>query len=64
VTDALVISDPLRVPVTAQRLQDGRIIIRTPGKPMIIFSVSEIDRLASFAHQPRIQRYPKRPPEA
>jgi hypothetical protein len=58
VTDAVVISDPLRVPVTAQRLNDGRIIIRTPGRPVTFFSVDEIDRLARFARgEGYLQRY-------
>ncbi len=57
-TDAVIISDPLRVPVTAQRLEDGRTIIRTPGKPAMIFSRDEVDRLARFAaDKPTIQRY-------
>lgn len=57
--DTCVISDPLRVPVTAQRLDDGRIIIRTPGRPAILFSADEIDRLARFAaNRAVMQRYP------
>lgn len=48
--DARVISDSGRVPVTAQRLEDGRILIRTPGKPVQIFSRTEIQRLADMAN--------------
>ena len=56
-TDAVIISDALRVPVTAQRLEDGRTIIRTPGKPAMIFSVDEIGRLARFARdEPELGR--------
>lgn len=49
VVDTTVISDPLRVTILAQRLNDGRILVRTPGKPIMIFSADEIDRLAKFA---------------
>jgi hypothetical protein len=62
---ATIISDPLRVPVAARRLDDGRILIHTPGKPTLIFSVSEIDRLSEFAHDDepqlgRLERFPTR----
>jgi hypothetical protein len=53
-----VISDPLRSPVTAQRQADGRIIVRTPGRALMILSVDEIDRLARFAsHKATLQRF-------
>jgi hypothetical protein len=57
--DSIVISDEFRVPVTAQRLKDGRIIIRTPGKGVMLFSAAEVDRLAKFASGAgTMQRYP------
>ncbi len=57
-TDAIIISDPLRVPVTAQHLADGRILIRTPGKPPLLLSPTELDRLAAFANDLGVlQRY-------
>jgi hypothetical protein len=58
-TDAVVISDSYRVPTTAQRLQDGRIMIRTPGKPHLIFSAAEVERLYDFTvNRATLQRYP------
>lgn len=59
--DSCVISDPLRVPVTAQRVDDGRILVRAPGRSKLLFSVAEIERLAAFAgNKATIQRYPMR----
>jgi hypothetical protein len=64
-TDSVVISDSYRVPATAQRLEDGRIIIRTPGKPHLLFTVDEIDRLARFARdEATLQRFPMAPKTA
>jgi hypothetical protein len=60
--DTAIISDPFRVPVTAQRIEDGRVIIRTPGKSTMILSASEVDRLARFAADKpelgRLERFP------
>jgi hypothetical protein len=54
----IVISDHMRIPVTAQRLEDGRILIRTPGKSVAIFNLDEIERLYKFARgQGQIQRH-------
>lgn len=49
--DAIVISDPMRVPTTAQRREDGKIIVRVPGKDVntLIFSPAEIERLYRFS---------------
>ncbi|SPM32036.1 hypothetical protein [Mycobacterium terramassiliense] len=56
--DSCIISDPSRCPVTAQRREDGRIIVRTPGRPLQFFSPAEIDRLARFARgEGVLQRY-------
>lgn len=57
-THTLVISDRWRPAVTAQRLGDGRVLIRTPGTPTLIFRRDEIDRLARFArNEATLQRY-------
>ncbi|SBS78259.1 hypothetical protein MHPYR_530046 [uncultured Mycobacterium sp.] len=48
-TDSNIISDPYRVPVTAQRLEDGRIILHTPGRQAQFFSPSEVARLYEFS---------------
>lgn len=54
-----VISDPLRIPVTAHRLQDGRIVVRAPGRQPMFFSTDEVQRLSDFASgRAHIQRYP------
>lgn len=60
-SDAVIISDPLRTPVTAQRLEDNRIIIRAPGRVML-FSDAEMARLIDFVrNEPQLghlQRFP------
>ena len=60
-TDAVIISDALRTPVTAQRLDDSRIIIRAPGRVMI-FSEAEMSRSIDFVrNEPQLghlQRFP------
>lgn len=58
-TESIVISDPLRLPVTAQRLEDGRIILYAPGRKAMFFSASEVERLYDFAvNRATIQRFP------
>lgn len=48
--------------MTAQRLEDGRILIRAPGKSAAIFNTDEIDRLARFAcNKATLQRFPMAP---
>jgi hypothetical protein len=60
--DCNVISDPHRVPITCQRIDGARVLIRTPGRPVLIFSESELDRLFTFVrNEPqlgRLQRFP------
>jgi hypothetical protein len=61
VTDALIISDPLKIPLTAQKQSDGGVILRG-HKSVLILSQSELDRLFAFAHNRAvIQRYPMAP---
>jgi hypothetical protein len=59
-TETLVISDRWRVPMTAQRREDGGIVIRTPGKDTLLLSQSELVRLMELV-QPqlgRLERFP------
>jgi len=66
--DSAIISDPLRVPITAQRKSDGCVIIRGHRSNTLILSESELSRLISFTRdEPRLgklQRYPVMAPES
>ena len=53
---AILISDPYRTPVTAQRRMEGGVILRS-GSRFIAVSETELARLIEFV-QPRIQRFP------
>lgn len=58
-TECAIISDPLRIPLVAQRLDDGRVMLRTPGRPPLFLSPQEVDRLSAFAsNRATLQRYP------
>jgi hypothetical protein len=55
---AIAISDPLKIPITAQKQSDGSVILRG-HKAVIILSQAELDRLFAFArNRAVIQRYP------
>lgn len=61
--DTLVISDRWRVPMTAQRRDDGGIVIRTPGKGTLLLSQSELVRLMEFVRPQlgQLYRFPASP---
>ena len=50
IIETTLISDPMRTPVLAQRLEDGRILVRSPGERIMLFSIAELDRLHKFAN--------------
>jgi uncharacterized membrane protein len=57
-TDAAIISDKFRTPITAQKRHDGDMIPRGP-RNLLILSASEMQLLAAFAdNRPCIQRFP------
>lgn len=67
-SDSLIISDPYRSPITAQKRQDGGVVLRG-SRSMMILSEAELDRVVEFVRdEPRLgqlQRYtmtPQRPP--
>lgn len=44
--------------MSALRMDDGRVIVHTPGRPPLFFSVAECERLAAFAgNKPRLMRF-------
>ena len=47
--DSAIISDKFRVPVTATRIENNGVILRAPGKTMIL-SATELSRLIAFIH--------------
>lgn len=61
--DSAIISDPLRVPVIAQRRTDSEkgIVLRGHFHHVLILSEAEVDRLVGYARdeppRARIQRY-------
>lgn len=61
-TDSAIVSDPLRVPITAQRRDDGTILLCGYFKNLVILSPSEVGRLIEFANDaPRLgelRRFP------
>ena len=55
----VIISDPLRVPVTAELRKDGGVLVRGHFRGALALSESELTRLIAFArNEPRIQRFP------
>lgn len=48
-TEAAVISDPLRVPITAERRSDGGVAVRGRFRSILALSATELDRLIAFA---------------
>ncbi|MGV0050113.1 hypothetical protein ACRU43_12875 [Mycobacterium colombiense] len=62
-TNAVIISDPLRVPITAERRADGGVVVRGHFRGVLALSDGEINRLTSFAlNKAHIQRYTANPP--
>jgi hypothetical protein len=61
---SIVISDPYRTPITAQRHRDGGVVLRGP-RSLLLLSDAELDRLVAFARdeppRARIQRYAVQP---
>lgn len=58
---SVVISDPYRVPIIAQKRTDADkgVVLRGLFHHVVVLSDDELDRLISFArNEPRIQRYP------
>ncbi len=52
--DAVVISDPYRSPIPAQRKDGGGVVIRTP-KSALLLSESDMDRVIAFVgDEPRL----------
>jgi hypothetical protein len=64
-TDAVVISDPYRAPIVAQKRNDsdGGVVLRPAGRSLpIMLPEAELDRLFAFARgKPHIQRFPAVP---
>lgn len=57
--ESVIISDPLRVPITAERRANGGVAVRGQFRGILALSEAEVERLADFAsNRPRIQRYP------
>ena len=57
--ESVIISDKLRVPVTAERRSDGGVAIRGHFRGILALSGAELGRLIAFAtNRPTIQRYP------
>jgi hypothetical protein len=62
VTDPVIISDPLRVPITAERRIDGGVVVRGQFRSILALSQTELTRLAKFArNKPTLQRSPTAP---
>jgi hypothetical protein len=65
VTDPVIISDPLRVPITAERRNGSGVVLRGHFRGMLALSQSECERLASFiTGKAHIRRYPVEAPES
>jgi hypothetical protein len=66
-TDAVIISDRYRQPVTAQRHRDGGVLLRT-ARSLIILSEAEFDRAVAFVRdepvKARLQRFPMAPKDS
>lgn len=66
--DSTITSDPLRVPITAQKKAQGGVILRGL-KSILLLSQAELDRLVAFIRdeplKARLQRYviAPRPPQ-
>lgn len=57
--DSVVISDALRVPITAERRADGGVAVRGHFRGVLALSEAECERLAAFAtNRATLQRYP------
>ncbi len=60
-TDVVIVSDPLRVPITAERRTDGGVAVRGHFRGVLVLSDTELDRLIAFARdeppRARIQRF-------
>lgn len=62
-----VISDPFRVPITAESREDGGVVLRGHFRSVLALSSAELQRLQDFADSPRLgklQRFPCRPDTA
>lgn len=63
--DSLIVSDPHRTPITAQKRQDGGVVLRGT-RCMLILSEAELDRVIDFVRdEPRLgqlQRFTMPPP--
>ena len=46
--DAVIVTEEYRSPITAQRRQDGSVVVRA-ARSLIVMSPTEIGRLAAFA---------------
>jgi hypothetical protein len=49
-TDTIVIGDPYRQPITAQKHRDGGVVLRGSRPCRTLLPSAELDRLFSFAH--------------
>ena len=61
-TDPVIVSDPLRIPITAERRIDGGVVLRGRFRSVMALSKSELDRLIAFARgEATLQRFPMAP---